>query len=234
MKTKLNFYFLLPAVLTIICYTACSSKDDDEPSGAQTKTFISSGANDGFIENLTNRVVHDFYSGPQGKSINIGWNSDGYCMRGFLSFDVSDIMPTADKELIIDKVLLQVYEANTNMHPFDGVGKRGVNCFLVNYGALDKNDYDLNAFANCGTITSWGYNVLKEYPLIVTSTVNDFIKAHPTENKIQFRLQFVPDGNVQKPSPLTSSMWNIFSGDETQKPDYRPKLTITYHHQKKN
>lgn len=75
-----------------------------------------------------------------------------------------------------------------------------------------------------------GYNVLKEYPLKVTSFLNSFHQANPSVTKFQFRLQFLPDGNVTPPSPLTSSMWNIFAGDETQKAAYRPTLSVKYHY----
>jgi hypothetical protein len=228
MKTRSLFIFFIVA---IICLISCNSEDG--LTITQTKTFISSDDNDGYIENLSSPVVHNYFAGSQGKSLCIGWNSNGYSMRSFLSFDISTIMPPSDKEIIIDEALLQVYEANTNMHPFDGAGVRVVNCYLLNYGTLDKSDYGLASFADCGAISTWGYNVLKEYPLNVTSATNDFVVTNPTESKLQFRLQFLPDGNVQKTSPLASSMWNIFSGDETQKSDYRPKLTITYHYKDK-
>ncbi|NLO01643.1 MAG: hypothetical protein GX126_04885 [Bacteroidales bacterium] len=231
MKTKPYFSSYIIAIITILGIMSC--KSDDGITLTQIKTFISSGDNDGYIENLSSPVVHNYFSGSQGKSLCVGWNSNGYCMRSFLNFDISTIMPSSDKELIIDEALLQVFEANTNMHPFDGAGVRVVNCYLLNYGTLDKSDYGLAPFADCGAISTWGYNVLKEYPLNVTAATNDFLVTNPTENKLQFRLQFLPDGNVQKSSPIVSSMWNIFSGEETQKSDYRPKLTISYHYNDK-
>ncbi len=224
MKTKKNYGVI---AATIVLFFAC---EKDGITITPIKNFISEGNVDGYIENLTTPVVHDYYSAPQGKSLCVGWNGNGYSMRGFLSFNIAEIMPASGKELIIDDAVLQVYESNTNMHPFDGSGTRVVNCYLVNYDTLDKTDYTQASLADCGIIATWGYNVLEEHALKVTTPVNNFIKANPTGSKIQFRLQFVPDGNVQTPSPLTNSMWLIFSGDETGKSDYRPKLTIKYHY----
>ena len=228
MKTRTRFNFFIIAIIGLI---ACNSEDG--LTSTQIETFISSGDNDGYIENLSSPVVQNYFAGSQGKSLCVGWNSNGYCMRSFLSFDISTIMPSSDKELIINEALLQVYEANTNMHPFDGAGVRVVNCYLLNYGTLDISDYGLEPFSDCGAISTWGYNVLKEYPLNVTSAINNFLVTNPIESKLQFRLQFLPDGNVQNTSPLAGSMWNIFSGEETQKSDYRPKLTIKYHYKDK-
>jgi len=227
MRKKNCCRYLLASLLALLLTTAC---EKDGVTVTQIRDFISLANDDGYIENLSNRVVHSYYTGPQGRALNVGWNGTGHAMRGFISFDLSDIMPPASRELVIDEALLKMYEANTNMHPFDGAGMRAVNCYLLEYGSLDKSDYDLAPFADCGTITSWGYNVLKEYPLKITSFMNSFHQANPTTTKFQFRLQFVPDGNVTPPSPLTSAMWSFFAGDETAKTDYRPTLTIKYHY----
>ncbi len=227
MKPKSYSHLFLASILTMSLLTAC---EKDEATISHIKSFASLPEEDGFIINSPTRIVHDYYVGSQGKSLNTGWNASGYSMRSFISFDVSDIMPPADKKLMIDEAILKVYEANTNMHPFDGEGIRAVNCYLLDYGALDLSDYDLAPFADCGTISTWGYNVLKEYPLKVTSFLKNFHQTNPAKTKFQFRLQFVPDGNVIPPSPLTSGMWNVFSGDETQKVDYRPTLMIKYHY----
>ncbi len=234
MKNKSFYIFILTAILSMFFIIAC--EEDGVKDGvtiSQIKEFISIGGDDGYIENLPTRVVHNYYAGPQGKSLNIGWNGNGFAMRGFISFDVSDMFPTANKELVIDEAVLSVYETNTNMHPFNGLGVRAVNCYLLDYGDLDKSDFALTPFADCGTITTWGYNVLKEYPLTITSFLKNYHQANPTNTKFQFRLQFVPDENVNPPSPLTTAMWNVFSGDETQKTDYRPKLMIKYHYRDK-
>ncbi|MBW6497617.1 MAG: hypothetical protein K0B09_04455 [Bacteroidales bacterium] len=232
MKTKPIALLVSLAIFSMMLLAACES-DDGSIVATKIETFVSLGGDDGYIENLSNRVVHDFYSHSQGKSLLIGWNATGHSMRSFISFDVSDIMPGSNRELIIDEAILKVYESNTNMHPFDGAGTRVVNCFMVMYGSLDASAYDLIPLADCGTIATWGYNVLKEYPLNLTTTLNNFLKTYPTFTKFQFRLQFIPDGNVNLPSPLSSGIWAIFSGDETARPDYRPQLTIKYHYKNK-
>ena len=230
MRTKSFYNFILTVIISMLFMTACGT---DDVIFSPIKDFISLAGDDGYIENLPTRVVHSYDTGPQGKRLNIGWTGGGFTMRSFISFDVSDVFPKANKELVIEEAVLSVYENNTNNNPFNGLGVRVVNCYLLDYGDLDKSDYDLKPFADCGTITTAGHNVLKEYPLTITSFLKNYHQANPTNTKFQFRLQFVPDENVNPPSPLTSAMWNVFSGDETQKTDYRPKLMIKYHYRDK-
>lgn len=197
-----------------------------------TKSFIPEVDNEGIITNSTPKVFTPYYAGGQGKEITIGWNAQGHAMRGFLSFDVAGIKPKAGDILVIDRVLLKVYEANTNMHPFDGDGVRTVECNLVDYQDLDITDFDLPAIDNCGTIAVTGYSVLTEHPLVVTSKVSALLQAKPATTKIQFRLQFTSDDNLADGSQLKQSMWNIFAGEELPKAAFRPVLQIKYHFNK--
>jgi hypothetical protein len=197
-----------------------------------TKSLISETDNEGIITNSKPRVFTPYYAGGQGKEITIGWNAQGKAMRGFLSFDISGIKPKSGDVLVIDRAMLKVYEANTNMHPFNGDGVRTVECNLVDYQDLDINDFDLQAIDNCGTIAVTGYSVLTEHPLVVTSKVSALLLAKPSASKIQFRLQFTSDDNLADGSPLKQSMWNIFAGEEISKAAYRPVIQIKYHYNK--
>jgi hypothetical protein len=197
-----------------------------------TKSFISEIGNEGIITNSKPRVLTPYYAGGQGKEITIGWDAQGNAMRGFLSFDVSGIKPKPGDVLVIDRAVLKVYEANTNMHPFNGDGVRTVECNLVDYQELDISDFDQQAVDACGTIAVTGYSVLTEHPLVVTSKVSARLLAKPSASKIQFRLQFTSDDNLADGSPLKQSMWNIFAGEETSKAAYRPVLQIKYHYNK--
>ena len=230
MRTKQTFLFILAA--TLLFLFACGP-DDDGITVTQIKTFVSVGADDGIIVNSPTRVVKDYFAGSQGYSITMGWNTNGSAMRGFLSFDVSSIVPSSDKTLVIDEARLRTYESNTNLNPFNAKGIRVVNCYLVDYGTLYKNDYDLEPIADCGVMAQAGNNVLEEHALNVTQPLNGFVNDYPAEKHFQFRLQFIPDENVAPLSTLSSAMWNIFSGDETSKVDYRPTLEIKYHYKKK-
>ena len=232
MKTKPIALLVSLAIFSMGLLASCESEDGSIVA-TKIETFVSAGSEDGYIENFSNRVVNTYFSQTQGNSLLIGWNATGHSMRCFLSFDVSDILPGPNRELIIDEAILKVYESNTNMHPFNGAGTRVVNCFLVMYGSLDASDYDLIPYADCGTIATWGYNALKEYPLNITTHLVNFIETYPSVSKFQFRLQFIPDVNVNLPSPLSSSIWAIFSGNETARPDYRPQLTLKYHYKNK-
>lgn len=199
-----------------------------------TKSFISEAENEGYITNSKPLLLQPYYSGGQGKEIIMGWNAEGFAMRGFISFDFSTIQPKAGEVLVIDKATLRVFEANTNMHPFNGDGVRTVQCFLVDYKDLDINDYDLQPIDSCGTIAVTGYSVLTEHPLVVTSKMGGLLNRNSAASKIQFRLQFSPDENLSDGSQLKQSMWNIFSGEETQKAAYRPQLAVKYHFVKKD
>lgn len=214
---------------SLILFSSCHK---DEQS-VLTKTIISSGSSDGIIHNSSPRTLQDYYNGGQGKEITIGWDANGKAMRGFISFDISAIAPASDQILIIDKAIVKVFEANTNLNPFSGDGARTVECYLVDYGSLDINDYDSQYIDHCGTITSTGYDVLEEHDLDVTNNVGDLLTAYPATSYFQFRLQFSSDSNVIDGSTLDQAMWNIFSGDETSFSDYRPAMELLYHYGKK-
>jgi hypothetical protein len=197
-----------------------------------TKSFISDVDNEGYITNSSPKVSFPYYSGGQGKEITIGWDGQGFAMRGFISFNFSVIKPKAGETLVIDKAILKVFEANTNMHPFNGDGVRSVECYLVDYQDLDPNDFDIQPIDNCGTIAINGYSVLTEHPLVVTQKVTSMLQTNPATTKFQFRLQFTSDDNLTAGSQLKQSMWNIFAGAEDRKMAYRPMLVLRYHYRK--
>lgn len=198
-----------------------------------TKSFVSDVDNEGYITNSTPKVLFPYYSGGQGKEIPMGWDAQGFAMRGFVSFNFSGIKAKSGEVLVIDKVVLKVFEANTNMHPFNGDGVRTVQCNLVDYQTLDIEDFNAPVLDNCGTIAINGYSVLTEHPLVVTPKVVALMNTNPATSQFQFRLQFSPDDNLPEGSQLKQSMWNIFAGAESGKAAYRPVLTIKYHYLKK-
>ena len=155
---KKSILFIVLAILFIVPVWGQANKTQ-----FFTKSFISEVDNEGIITNSTPRVFTPYYAGGQGKEITIGWNAQGHAMRGFLSFDFSGIKPTSGDVLVIDRALLKVYEANTNMLPFNGDGVRTVECYLVDYQNLDISDFDLQATDNCGTVAVTGYSVLTEH-----------------------------------------------------------------------
>ena len=87
---------------------------------------------------------------------------------------------------------------------------------------------------NCGVITNTGYNVLKEYTLEVTQPATHFITAFSNVTKLQFRLQFTHNENVDASSTLDQAQWRLYSGEDqgTTYNEYRPVLEITYHCEK--
>ncbi len=209
--------------------------DEDETTKTVTKNFISEGAKDGYMEyrgTIFRPLKFDFYSHSTGKALCIGWSENSNPMRGFLSFDISQLTPPTGEKLIIEDVTLSVFEVNTNLLPFTTDGQRVVKCYLVTYGTLANESFNLSPLADCGTIATNGYNSLKEHSLKVTTPVKQFIADNPTNKEIQFRLQFEGDTNVTTPSNLKNAMWLIFSGDEESKTDYRPRLRIKYHFEK--
>ncbi len=225
MKKKYLLYLAIP--LIIVC---CKKKDDDKITPTKTVTIISSGNLDGHIINSTPRVIKDVEN-----SLDMGWNG-GASMRSFLSFDITSINNNSEYKLVIESATLKVYEKNTNMIPFEGGGiARVVETFMLDYGTLDAADFDRTTFADCGVLTNWGYNVLKEYTQNVTPAVYNYIGANAFATKLQFRLQFTNNDNVPTTSTLSNAMWRIFAGDDqgTSYNSYRPVLVITYHTEKK-
>ncbi len=198
----------------------------------KSKTFRSEAVADGYITSAKNNIVSDYFGGSQGKEILIGWNSTGQTMRGFVSFDVSGILPVEGEQLVIDNAVLSIYQANWNKSPFNRSGERAVECYLMEYDALDGADFDGRTIANCGVIAANYGDVLNEFPLNVTTSLNKNLSSMSMPGKFQFRLQFTSD---DKSGELAGADWDIFSGDQELMAgnDFRPKLTVKYHYQKK-
>lgn len=217
---KNALYLLLMGYLFVAC-----SEDD-----TVTKIVDLKVSEDGFIINSSPRMVLQSMTGGQGEELRVGWDEEGKAMRAFLSFDLGQVLPADDEVLTINSAILKVYEANTNLHPFDGEGQdRTVEVELMDYGALDQNDFAANAYATCGTIADLGYNVLAEYSLDVTAQVKDYYQENLSNNEtVQFRLHFTGDNIVDASgsNELVSSMWNIFAQEEGN--DYVSILTMNY------
>ncbi|HEX3010395.1 MAG TPA: hypothetical protein VHO90_22575, partial [Bacteroidales bacterium] len=162
--------------------------------------------------------------------LDIGWIG-GASTRSFLTYDLVGITPPVQRVLKVEKVVLKVYEKNTNMLPFTGEGiQRVVEVYLLNYGTLDATDFDRATSENCGVITNTGYSVLKEYTLDVTGPVNRYLASGGTISRLQFRLQLTHNDNVNTTtSTLGQAMWSLFSGeDQADLNDYRPRIDVTY------
>jgi len=218
MKLKYLLFFAISLGLA-----ACSKES------SKTVTILSDQDLDGHIINSTPKAIKssDLY-------LNMGWTG-GSAMRAFLSFNISGIMPSGSKTLVIEKAVLKVYESNTNMLPFSGESAtRVVETYLLDYGTLDAADYDCATIANCGVIATWGYNVLEEHALNVSDPVINYLEGNTSVANLQFRLQFTNNDNVASTSTLSSAMWRIYSGEDqgTNFNDYRPVIEISYHWEK--
>lgn len=185
----------------------------------------------GFIINAEPKVVEEYIAGPKGRELRVGWDETGSAMRSFLTFDMKPITALPEQDLIIDWAVLKVFEANTNLHPFDGDGNRNVRVDVLEYGTLNAADFDLEESDYCGVIAKNGYNVLEEYSLDVTRLVaSRFEKGTVTgsENlRLQFRLQMSKDENTSSEN-LEKSDWSFFSTDEQEYTDYIPVLIVGY------
>ncbi len=218
---KLKYLLFLAISLGL---AACSK---ETPS--KTVTILSEQDIDGHIINSIPKTVR-----VSDLSLDMGWNG-GSTMRAFLSFDVSNIMPSGSETLVIEKAVLKVYENNTNMLPFSGEGAtRVVEAYLLDYGTLDATDFDCATIANCGVIANWGYNVLEEHALNVSDAVINYAEGNTSITSLQFRFQFTNNANVAVSSTLSSAMWRIYSGEDqgVNFNDYRPVLVISYHWEK--
>ena len=226
MKTK--FFFLI-IFATTLSFSSCKN-DNKEVLGE--KTFISDAAIDGLITNSSPKIISDYYtSGAGRKEITIGWDANGYSMRGFISFNVSSILPSNEQKLVIDNAELCVYQSNCNLFPF--ADNKTMQCYLIDYGlSLEATDYDATTISNCGVIASASKGVLDEFKLNISSALNSYISSDPLANRYQFRLQSNSTSNVTSTSSQAQAMWNIFAGDQPLMAgnDYRPQLTIKFHY----
>jgi len=223
--------FLL-CLIAIVCIGTFPSCNDDDDNMLTTTLTASSG---GFIVNAAPREIYDMVLGAGNKvELRTGWNSSGHAMRSFLTFDISTIIPAdQSKKINFDRIILKVYESNTNLHPFTGDGgQRVVNVYFGYFGTLDFTDYNFSQFGLAGIIAASGYNVLKEYSLDVTNIAVQYYELNlDFLTSLEFRLQFSDDDNLANPltSELTGSMWNIFAEEGTLNSNaYDPVLQISY------
>lgn len=227
-----NYSFVLVLLFGTFVLSSCN-KNNDEPK--LSKTFTSEASIDGYITNSNVKGVSDFYlSGAGYKEICIGWDASGYSMRGFLSFDISSILPTSGNKLVIDNATLTVFEANTNLNPFSD--NKLILCYLIDYGtSLDANDYDAPTTSNLGTIASASKGVLSGFIINITTQLNNYNLSNSSFTRYQFRLQSNSLSNVSNTSSDAQAMWNIFSGDQSLMggSDFCPKLNVEYHFEKK-
>lgn len=226
MKTlysKINILIILALVAGIIS----SCKKDD--TGTKSVTLISDADKDGYIANSSPRMVN-----TTDASIRIGWD-DGISARGFVSFDITGIVPSGDKTMVVEKAILTVHQKNYNFLPFtgnyDGI-MRVAEAYLLNYGTLDNSDYNLATIANCGVLASSQLALNAEASLNVTEYVADYMKETSGVSNIQFRIQFTNDANTTN-NQLEHARWFLFPGEDTDDEDYmefRPALEITFHY----
>lgn len=227
-----NHSIVLVIIFVLLVLSSCNKHDDELKL---SKIFTSEASIDGYITNSSTKGISDFYlSGAGYKEICIGWDANGYSMRGFLSFDISSILPASGNKLVIDKAALTVYEANTNLNPFSD--NKLILCYLVDYGtSLDANDYDASTISNIGTIASAGKGVLSGCTINVTNQLNSYNSSNSLFTRYQFRLQSNSLSNVSNTSSSAQAMWNIFSGNQGLMggSDFRPTLEVEYHFEKK-
>jgi len=226
MKTlysKLNMLIIIALVAVIMS----SCKKDD--TGTKSVTLISDADNDGYVANSTPRMVNS-----AGASIIVGWTS-GISSRGFVSFDITDIKPSGDKNMVIEKATLRIHQKDYNFLPFtgnyDGI-MRVAEAYLVNYGTLDQADYSLAAISNCGVLASAQLPFHGEASLDVTEYVADYLTEASGVSNIQFRIQFTNDSNTENNS-LGKARWYLFPGEDPDDEDYmdlKPALEVTFHY----
>jgi hypothetical protein len=219
-----------PTMIVLVAFAvavnSCSKEEDNTHSySKELKPF-----SDATITNSTPRTIADNFNGANGKALWIGWDYEGPAMRSFITFDITSILPAEDEEIIIESAVLKVYEENTNLLPFDGNNEvRTVEAYLLDYQNLDFNDFDLAPIAHCGTLATWGYKVLEEHSLDVTSVISDYLNTSTeTISQVQFRLQFTDDTTVPQTdnSGYDGGMWCIFAREDNS--EYVPKLSIEY------
>jgi len=226
MKTlysKLNIIIIIALVAGIMS----SCKKDD--NSTKSVTLISDADNDGYVANSSPRMVNS-----TGASIIVGWTS-GISSRGFVSFDITDIKPSGDKKMVIEKAILRIHQKDYNFLPFtgnyDGI-MRVAEAYLVNYGTLDKSDYSLAAISNCGVLASAQLPFNGEASLNVTEYVAEYMTETSGVNNIQFRIQFTNDSNTED-GGLSHARWYLFPGEDPANENYmdlKPALEVTFHY----
>lgn len=210
MSTRPLFLAALPVLLPLV---AC-----DGATGPVTITIGSEPALDGSVDS---QGVVDA-SSPE---MEIGRNAQGYGVRGFLAFDVADLVPQAGETIEIVSADLSVYENNFNLLPWDTMG----NAFLeiVDHGAsLDAADFDTDPLVDAGVASS-GSNFLDYHELSVGLAVQQFFDEGVSDSWLQFRIRFVDDSDTED-ATLSDNHWDLNTAEATEPPDSGPEITIVY------
>ena len=215
-------------LLLLISFCFFPAFGQDKIEIIENKTLSISADNNFTIINADPEESVPFFDGDEGKELRIGWNKAGHAMRSFVVFNLPDIKTKPAQELTFGRALLIVHESNTVLHPFGENRNRSIQVDMMRFEPIDSLDFNSEAFSKCGAITSWGYNVLKDYALNVNTAFRNFYFADSLKkNKVCFRLRIDADNNVSdiNSSPLDGSMWNIFAIENKQ---FAPVLVIKY------
>ena len=163
--------------------------------------------------------------------MEIGRNASGYGVRGFLTFDVSTVVPLDDTEAIeLVSADLSVYENNVNLDPWDSMGNARLE--IVDAGdTLDVADFDRAAIADAGlasSASSW----LEFHALSVTPAVQQVLddtdpSALPELQWLQFRVRFEDDTDTND-ATLTNHHWDLNTAEATEPAASGPELTLVY------
>ena len=203
-----KYFLALALVCPALAFTSC------DLDTSVTKTFHSTASLDGTVNSSgVFNALQDL--------INAGDALDNSTSRGFFSFDISSIAPSAGETLTIHSAMLRIYMWGVDGNPYD-LGP--TLCFLVDYGdSLEETDYDTPNIYSCGIISSTA-GIMEERSIDITGQIRGYIESGVADRfRPQFRL-----GQATATDNDNMGDQTRWCAGEHATVAYRPSLIITY------
>lgn len=157
-----------------------------------------------------------------GATMAIGRGADGLGTRGFLAFDLVDVMPDDDLTVVVDRAILQLVESAADDGVFDELGSAFVE--IVDPGsALDAADFDAAPLVDAG-VAATGSMTDEPHTIDVTLAVGGFFDDGIRADVLPFRVRFpFDDDGVAGSDP---AQWQLFTAEAPE--GMRPLLELDY------
>jgi len=198
------------SVIVLLAAIACGDADD-----GRSVTLDSIAALDGSVDRA---------GGVDGTSaeMEIGRNGSGIGTRGFVSFDVADLLPAEGEEAVVTGAALSVYENNFNLAPWAEMGNALIE--IVAYDTLDAAAFDTMAIGE-PAVASTDSDFLDFHQIGMDAFVTTILNEDPAAGLAQFRIRFTDDRDTDDQT-LQDHHWDLNTAEATDPPDSTPTLSF--------
>ena len=219
------FRTLIPMALLLVgCDEASSDSNSDTEAGPAGQDDGDSVADEVLwsVAALDGTVDSQGLVDTTSTEMEIGRGDGGFGTRGFVSFDIADLVPADDQTVAVEQAVLSVYENNFNLLPWDSMGNAELD--VVQYTTLDAAAFDAPTLIDAGIASSQS-NFLEFHELTVTDALQAFFDDELDGQYVQFRFRFAGDSDTADPT-LDDHHWDLNTAEATEPADSGPRLTL--------